>query len=213
MAQQARPDPGPPRLRLTDVSKTFPGVTALIGVSFDLRPGEVHALVGENGAGKSALVKILTGIHADFDGTYEYDGVPARFRSIRDAQQAGISIVHQELNMMADLTVAQNIFIGRESDSLLISDRVLNERAGRLIEEHDIGVSPRALLRDLSVSKAQLVEIARALSFPSPQVLILDEPTDSLSEADSAELLRRVGRLRDRGGSRSSTSPTACTRS
>ena len=199
MAAQPAPDPSPARLRLTDVSKTFPGVTALSGVSFDLRPGEVHALVGENGAGKSTLVKILTGIHSDFEGSYEYNGAPARFRSIRDAQQAGISIVHQELNMMADLTVAQNIFIGRESSSLFINERALNERAQRLIDDHDIGVCPRALLRDLTVSKAQLVKIARALSFPSTRVLILDEPTAALSEAESAELLRRVEQLRQRG--------------
>ncbi len=199
MAPEPEPDLEPPRLRLRDVSKTFPGVKALSGVSFDLRPGEVHALVGENGAGKSTLVKILTGIHSDFEGTYEYDGAPASFRSIRNAQQAGISIVHQELNMMADLTVAQNIFIGRESSSLFISDRTLNKRARKLIDEYDIGVSPQALLRDLTVSKAQLVEIARALSFPTTKVLILDEPTAALSEAESAELLRRVEQLRARG--------------
>ncbi|SDN26512.1 monosaccharide ABC transporter ATP-binding protein, CUT2 family [Actinomyces ruminicola] len=191
--------PRPPRLRLIDVSKSFPGVQALSGVSFDLLPGEVHALVGENGAGKSTLVKILTGIHPDFEGTYEYDGAPAAFHSIRDAQQAGIAIVHQELNMMADLTVAQNIFIGRESSSLLISDRALNRRARDLLAEHEVDVDPRTLLRDLSVSKAQLVEIVRALSFESTRVLILDEPTAALSEAESAELLQRVKRLRDRG--------------
>ncbi|MBW3069138.1 sugar ABC transporter ATP-binding protein [Actinomyces sp. 594] len=191
--------PQPPRLRLTDVSKSFPGVQALSGVSFDLMPGEVHALVGENGAGKSTLVKILTGIHPDFEGSYEYDGAPAAFRSIRDAQRAGIAIVHQELNMMADLTVAQNIFIGRESSSLLISDRTLNRRAQELLTEHEVDVAPQALLRDLSVSKAQLVEIVRAMSFEATMVLILDEPTAALSEAESAELLRRVRRLRDRG--------------
>ncbi|PHP52526.1 sugar ABC transporter ATP-binding protein [Actinomyces ruminis] len=191
--------PNPPRLRLTDVSKSFPGVQALSGVSFDLLPGEVHALVGENGAGKSTLVKILTGIHPDFEGTYEYDGAPAAFRSIRDAQQAGIAIVHQELNMMADLTVAQNIFIGRESSSLLISDRALNRRAQELLTEHEVDVAPQTLLRDLSVSKAQLVEIVRAMSFEATKVLILDEPTAALSEAESAELLERVRRLRERG--------------
>ncbi|MDO4899198.1 sugar ABC transporter ATP-binding protein [Actinomyces sp.] len=191
--------PQPPRLRLRDVSKSFPGVQALSGVSFDLLPGEVHALVGENGAGKSTLVKILTGIHPNFGGSYEYDGTPAAFRSIRDAQRAGIAIVHQELNMMADLTVAQNIFIGRESSSLLLSDRVLNRRAQELLDEHEVDVAPQALLRNLSVSKAQLVEIVRAMSFEATKVLILDEPTAALSEAESAELLQRVRRLRDRG--------------
>ena len=188
-----------PRLHMEDIAKSFPGVQALKGVSLDLRPGEVHALVGENGAGKSTLVKIITGIHPSFSGTYEYEGAPARFRSIRDAQEAGISIVHQELNMMADLTVAQNIFIGRESSSLRISDRDLNRRAQKLIDDYEIGVDPRTPLRDLTVSKAQIVEIARALSFQTTKVLILDEPTAALSEAESAELLDRVRGLRERG--------------
>ncbi|WP_103061816.1 sugar ABC transporter ATP-binding protein [Actinomyces qiguomingii] len=191
--------PQPPRLRLTDVSKSFPGVQALSGVSFDLLPGEVHALVGENGAGKSTLVKILTGIHPDFEGSYDYDGAPAAFHSIRDAQRAGIAIVHQELNMMADLTVAQNIFIGRESSSLLISDRALNRRAQELLAKHEVDVAPQTLLRNLSVSRAQLVEIVRAMSFEATKVLILDEPTAALSEAESAELLQRIRRLRDQG--------------
>ena len=188
-----------PRLHMEDIAKSFPGVQALKGVSLDLRPGEVHALVGENGAGKSTLVKIITGIHPTFSGVYEYEGAPARFRSIRDAQEAGISIVHQELNMMADLTVAQNIFIGRESPSLRISDRDLNRRAQALIDDYEIGVDPRTPLRDLTVSKAQIVEIARALSFQETKVLILDEPTAALSEAESAELLERVRGLRQRG--------------
>ena len=191
--------PDSPRLRMEGITKSFPGVKALKGVSFDLRPGEVHALVGENGAGKSTLLKIMTGIHPDYSGVFEYDGAPVHFRSIRDAQEAGISIVHQELNMMGDLTVAQNIFIGRESRSLFISDRELNRRAQRLIDDYDIGVEPTALLRELSVGKAQLVEIARALSFPATQVLILDEPTAALSEAESLDLLERVRRLRDSG--------------
>ena len=188
-----------PRLHMEDIAKSFPGVQALKGVSLDLRPGEVHALVGENGAGKSTLVKIITGIHPASSGTYEYEGAPARFRSIRDAQEAGISMVHQELNMMADLTVAQNIFIGRESSSLRISDRDLNRRAQNLIDDYEIGVDPRTPLRDLTVSKAQIVEIARALSFQETKVLILDEPTAALSEAESAELLDRVRGLRERG--------------
>ena len=129
------------RLRMRSVTKTFPGVTALDQVDFDLRPGEVHAIVGENGAGKSTLIKIMTGMYTDFDGIYEFNGVNADFHSIRDAQNKGISIVHQELNMMADLTVAQNIFIGREGDGLVISDTELNERAQALIDEFDIGLT------------------------------------------------------------------------
>lgn len=185
-------------LKMDGVSKSFPGVQALKNVNFELRPGEVHALVGENGAGKSTLVKIMTGIYPDYEGRYECEGQPVRFRSIRDAQQAGISIVHQELNMMGDLTVAQNIFIGRESDSFFLSDNALNERTQALIDEFDIGVSPTTLLRDLSVGKAQMVEIARAMSFPSTKVLILDEPTAALSEGEAAELLERIAQMRSR---------------
>lgn len=187
------------RLRMEDISKSFPGVQALKSGRLELRPGEVHALVGENGAGKSTLVKIMTGIYQDFSGTFEYNGTPAHFRSIRDAQDAGISIVHQELNMMGDLTVAQNIFIGRESKSLVISDRDLNQRAQDLIDEFEIGVDPRTLLRDLSVGRAQMVEIARAMSFPDTRVLILDEPSAALSEGETVELLKKVDQMRTRG--------------
>lgn len=187
------------RLRMEGISKSFPGVQALKNGKLELRPGEVHALVGENGAGKSTLVKIITGIYSDYSGTFEYEGAPATFRSIRDAQQAGISIVHQELNMLGDLTVAQNIFIGRESDSLLISDRELNRRTQELIDEFEIGVDPRTLLRDLSVGKAQMVEIARAMSFTETKVLILDEPSAALSEGETVELLQKIDQMRARG--------------
>lgn len=187
------------RLRMEGISKSFPGVQALKSARFELRAGEVHALVGENGAGKSTLVKIMTGIYPDYGGTYEYQGKPVAFRSIGDAQRAGISIVHQELNMMSDLTVAQNIFIGRESSSFRISDRDLNRRAQALIDEFEIGVDPRTLLRDLSVGKAQMVEIARAMSFAETQVLILDEPSAALSEGETIELLAKVDQMRARG--------------
>ncbi|WP_341729634.1 sugar ABC transporter ATP-binding protein [Brooklawnia sp.] len=187
------------RLRMEGISKSFPGVQALKNARLELRPGEVHALVGENGAGKSTLVKIMTGIYPDFGGSYEYLGKPVDFRSISDAQQAGISIVHQELNMMSDLTVAQNIFIGRESSSFRISDRDLNRRAQALIDEFEIGVDPRALLRDLSVGKAQMVEIARAMSFTETKVLILDEPSAALSEGETIELLAKIDQMRANG--------------
>lgn len=187
------------RLYMDGISKSFPGVQALKNAHLELRPGEVHALVGENGAGKSTLVKIMTGIYSDFGGTYEYLGEPVKFRSIAEAQDAGISIVHQELNMMSDLTVAQNIFIGRESRSFRISDKDLNRRAQLLIDEFDIGVKPGTLLRDLSVGKAQMVEIARAMSYAETKVLILDEPTAALSEGEVLELLEKVNQMRDRG--------------
>ena len=115
-------------LEMTDIDKTFPGVHALDHCRFDLREGEVHALIGENGAGKSTLVKIMTGIHTDYTGEYRLFGQPVHFKNIKEAQEAGISIVHQELNMMNDLTVAQNIFIGRESDGFFCNDKVINQK-------------------------------------------------------------------------------------
>lgn len=186
-------------LEMKGIDKKFPGVHALKGCNFELRPGDIHALVGENGAGKSTLVKIMTGIYRDYEGEYNFDGAPADFGGIRDAQQAGVSIVHQELNMMNDLTVAQNIFIGRESNGFVLSDRNLNTKASELIKEFDIGVRPTTLLRDLSVGKAQMVEIARAMSFPKTKVLILDEPTAALSEAETEDLLAKMAELRKRG--------------
>ena len=187
------------RLYMEGISKSFPGVQALKSARLELRPGEVHALVGENGAGKSTLIKIISGIYSDFGGTYEYLGEPVKFKSIGEAQDAGISIVHQELNMMSDLTVAQNIFIGRESTSFRISDKELNRKAQLLIDEFDIGVNPGTLLRDLSVGKAQMVEIARAMSYTDTKVLILDEPTAALSEGEVVELLEKVNQMRARG--------------
>ncbi|KAE8126250.1 sugar ABC transporter ATP-binding protein [Bifidobacterium tibiigranuli] len=181
------------------ITKSFPGVLALQDVHFNLLPGEVHALVGENGAGKSTLCKIMTGIYSEFEGTYEYQGKPANFKTIADAQKAGVSIVHQELNMLNDLTVAQNIFIGRESDHFFLSDKQLNRQAASLIKEYDIEAKPNELLRNLSVGKAQMVEIARAMSYANTRVLILDEPTASLSENEVQELLDKVRKLRARG--------------
>jgi ribose transport system ATP-binding protein len=188
-----------PVLSMQNIGKSFPGVQALKGVQFQLFPGEVHALVGENGAGKSTLCKIMTGIYSEYEGTYEYCGKPAGFKTIADAQDAGVSIVHQELNMLNDLTVAQNIFIGRESDHFFLSDKKLEEKAATLIKEYDIDVQPNQLLRDLSVGKAQMVEIARAMSYPNTKVLILDEPTASLSEAEVEELLTKVKDMKARG--------------
>ncbi|QWW18802.1 sugar ABC transporter ATP-binding protein [Schaalia sp. 19OD2882] len=188
-----------PLLQMKGVSKRYPGVQALDRVNFELRPAEVHAIVGENGAGKSTLVKVMAGMLSDFEGVYEFEGRDARFHSIRDAQARGISVVHQELNMMGDLTVAQNIFIGRESAGFLVSDTDLNLKARELIDQFGIGVEPTDRLRDLSVGKAQLVEIARAMSFTSTKVLILDEPTAALSEAEAADLLRRVRGMKAAG--------------
>ena len=186
-------------VRMTGIMKSFPGVMALRGARVDLHAGEVHALMGENGAGKSTLMKILSGIYRPDAGTVEVAGTEVTLDGPRAAQAQGIGIIHQELALMNDLTVAQNIFIGRESSSFRISDRDLNRRAQALIDEFEIGVDPRTLLRDLSVGKAQMVEIARAMSFAETQVLILDEPSAALSEGETIELLAKVDQMRARG--------------
>lgn len=186
-------------LEMTGIDKVFPGVHALDHCRFDLREGEVHALIGENGAGKSTLVKIMTGIHTDYTGDYRLFDRQVHFKNIKEAQEAGISIVHQELNMMNDLTVAQNIFIGRESKGFFCNDKVINQKTEELIREFEIGVNPTDRIRNLTVGKCQMVEIARAMSYPSTKVLILDEPTAALSEAEAEDLFSKMEQLKNRG--------------
>lgn len=186
-------------LEMKDIDKKFPGVHALKKCNFELREGEVHALVGENGAGKSTLVKVMTGIYNDYTGSYKLFGKDVHFNDVSDAQQAGISIVHQELNMMNDLTVAQNVFIGRESKGFFCSDKTINKKCEVLIKDFGIDVKPTDLLKNLSVAKAQMVEIARAMSFESTKVLIMDEPTASLSEAECLELFEKIEKLKANG--------------
>ena len=187
-------------VRMTDIDKFFPGVHALDRVQFELRAGEVHALVGENGAGKSTLMKILTGIYQRDGGTIEVMGKPVEVRDAREAQDLGISIVHQELNLMKDLSVAENIFIGRESmKSGLLDKKSQNERAQQLLDSLGITIPATANVGQLTVAKQQMVEIAKALSHENPRVLILDEPTAPLSDIEIEELFKFVRSMRDRG--------------
>lgn len=186
-------------LQMENIDKRFPGVHALKNCRFSLRRGEVHALIGENGAGKSTLVKIMTGIYTEYDGDYSFDGRKVRFNSIKEAQAAGIFVVHQELNMMNDLTVAQNLFIGRESKGFFCSDKTINRKTEALIREFDIGVRAMDKLATLTIGKAQMVEIARAMSFDSTKVLILDEPTAALSQGEAEELFKKVQQLKEQG--------------
>ena len=187
-------------VRMTDIDKFFPGVHALDRVQFELRAGEVHALVGENGAGKSTLMKILTGIYQRDGGTIEVMGKPVEVRDAREAQDLGISIVHQELNLMKDLSVAENIFIGRESmKSGLLDKKSQNERAQQLLDSLGITIPATANVGQLTVAKQQMVEIAKALSHENTRVLILDEPTAPLSDIEIEELFKFVRSMRDRG--------------
>jgi ribose transport system ATP-binding protein len=182
-------------LELRGVGKSFPGVKALEDMHLDLRAGEVLALVGENGAGKSTLMKLLTGVYTVDEGEFFLNGEHYEPISPKHAQELGISIIHQEFNLMPDLTVAQNIFIGREprGSGVFLSERRLNARARELIERLDLPLAPRQLVGNLTVAKQQMVEIGKALSHDA-KLLIMDEPTAALNEAEVEvlhDLIRR----------------------
>jgi len=178
------------------VSKSFAGVNALQDVDFDLRRGEVHALMGENGAGKSTLMKILAGVHADYDGDIRIDGQSAAFTGVRDAEEAGVAIIHQELNLVPELSVADNIFLGREPliAGVLIDRRRMIRAAERLLRRLGLAIAPESRLADLRVGEQQLVEIAKALSL-NARILIMDEPTSALSSSECARLFKIVRQL------------------
>jgi ribose transport system ATP-binding protein len=185
----------------SDIFKSFPGVRALAGVRFELMVGEVHALVGENGAGKSTLMKILAGIYQKDSGAIRYDGAAVDFAGPREAQHAGIGIIHQELQLMNHLTVAQNIFIGREPTrafGLLLDDDKLNRDAAALLTHLNLAIDPRTNVGGLTVARQQMVEITKALSFNS-RVLIMDEPTAALNTVEIAELFKVIHELKSRG--------------
>lgn len=189
-----------PLIRFEQVTKRFQAVTALRDVSFDVRPGEFHALCGENGAGKSTLMKILSGVIVDYEGRFEVDGHPLRLRGPRDAEAQGISIIHQELNLVGDLTAAANIFLGRE---LLIGgwwldDAAMQRQAAELFAQLECQISPTSLVRQLRIGDQQLVEIAKALSLRA-RIVIMDEPTSALTESEVARLFRVIARLRSQG--------------
>jgi monosaccharide-transporting ATPase len=184
---------------MRDVSISFPGVKALDRVTFRLLPGEVHALMGENGAGKSTLIKALTGVYDIDAGSITVGGAPCRFSGPRQAQDAGISTVYQEVNLCTNLTVAENILLGREPRRFgRIDHRALNRRGRELLSHLELDIDPRSTLGSHPVAVQQLVAIARATAV-SARVLILDEPTSSLDADEVAELFRVIRRLRDSG--------------
>lgn len=187
-------------LEVENVSKSFPGVKALDSVSFDLRRGEVHALVGENGAGKSTLMKILSGVYQPDEGVIRYKGKPVSFSDVTQAHEAGIAIIYQELNLIPHLSVAANIFIGREPLTRFgtLDEKKMNADAVATLGRLNVSLDPTIKLNQLPVSKQQMVEIAKAISFDS-EVLIMDEPTSALTEAEINELFRIIHTLRDHG--------------
>ncbi len=183
-------------LKMTDIDKSFPGVHALDHVNFEVRRGEVHALMGENGAGKSTLMKVLTGIYTKDSGSIVYEGKEVAFRNAREAQDAGVVIVHQELNMLGHLTVAQNIFIGREyKKGIRINDKKMNEEADKLFKQLHIDIDPTETMSNLTVGKQQMCEIAKAISHDA-KVIIFDEPSAALTETEIQELFKIIRDLR-----------------
>ena len=185
-------------LTMEGIDKSFPGVHALDHVNLEVRRGEVHALMGENGAGKSTLMKVLTGIYTKDSGTITYEGKEVEFHGPKEAQEAGIVIVHQELNMMNHLTVAQNIFIGREfMKGGIIDDAKMNEESKKLFEQLGIKIDPTEKMGNLTVGKQQMCEIAKAISHKA-KVIIFDEPSAALTEAEIEELFKIIRDLRDK---------------
>jgi D-xylose transport system ATP-binding protein len=190
-----------PFLEMRDITKSFPGVRALDGVSFDLRRGEVHALVGENGAGKSTLMKILGGVypHGSYGGEILVAGAEQRFAGVHDAGVARIAVIFQELSLVKEMTVGENIFLGREPRRFgVVRWEELYRRASQLLEDLRLKVDARAPVRDLGIGQQQLVEIAKALS-QDARILVLDEPTAALTGSEVETLFRILETLRARG--------------
>ncbi|MBN8246451.1 MAG: sugar ABC transporter ATP-binding protein [Verrucomicrobia bacterium] len=188
-------------LEARQLTKRFPGVVALDGVSFDLQPGEVHALCGENGAGKSTLIKTLSGIHpaGTYEGEIRVDDRVARFESLQDAETAGIAVIYQELALVDEMSVAENIFLGHEPRrGPWVDWNTAHAEAARLLERFKIQLDPETPVRALGVGQKQLVEIVKALGKQS-RILILDEPTAALAEAEVEILLRILRDLRTQG--------------
>lgn len=188
-------------LEMRNISKTFPGVKALQNVTFTVAEGEIHAICGENGAGKSTLMKVLSGVYpfGDYEGDIVLDGEVSKFGGIRDSEERGVVIIHQELALIPELSIAENIFLGNETVSRgLINWDETNHRAQQLLTRVGLSENPTTKIIDLGVGKQQLVEIAKAMS-KKVRLLILDEPTAALNDDDSAHLLDLLRGLRDEG--------------
>ena len=187
-------------LEMKDISKTFPGVKALDHVQLQVRPGEVHALMGENGAGKSTLMKILMGIYTkDPGGEILFDGKPYEVSNPKEAMDKGVAMIHQELNPILDMTVYENIFVGRElRKNGLVDKKAEIEQAQKLIEECGLHVSPKETLRNLTVAQCQLIEIIKAISV-NAKIIIMDEPTAAITDREVELLFGHIRRLKEKG--------------
>ncbi|RKP57236.1 sugar ABC transporter ATP-binding protein [Cohnella endophytica] len=188
-------------VKMEGIEKHFSGVHALKDCRFELRAGEVHALVGENGAGKSTMMKVLTGVYQKDRGRITYQGEEVQIPDTRAAQKLGISMIHQEMNLAPDLTVAQNIFIGKEPRKfmgIILDDKSMNKQAAVLLKQMNLDIDPTVAVSKLTVAKQQMVEIIKAISYDS-QVLIMDEPTAALSDVEIEDLFRMIQQLRAKG--------------
>ena len=190
-----------PILELHGITKIFPGVRALNNVQFDLRPGEIHALMGENGAGKSTFIKVIMGVHQAEEGEMRLHGKPVHFKSTRDAQKAGIAAIYQHVTAYPHLSVAENIFTGHLKKRFgIVQWKAMYDEADKLLQELNADFDSRALMGNLSVAQQQMVEIAKALSV-NARIIIMDEPTAALTKRESEELYRITRKLRDEGAS------------
>jgi D-xylose transport system ATP-binding protein len=197
----AEPTTRTPLLEMRGITKSFPGVRALDGVSFDLHAGELHALVGENGAGKSTLMKVLGGVypHGTYGGDIVIDGEVRRFASVREAERAGVAVIYQELSLIKELSIGENIFLGREPRRLgVIRWEELYSRAQKLLDELHLSIDPRTPVGHLGIGQQQLVEIGKALS-QEARILVLDEPTAALTDAEVETLFQIIKKLKARG--------------
>ena len=192
----------PPFLQLEGIVKRFPGVVALNGVSLEVRAGETHALLGENGAGKSTLIKTVAGVYHPDTGEIRIDGRPARIRTPHDAQALGISTIYQEFTLAPDMSVAENVFLGREPLRIralsIVDRRELIRRTRDVLRALDLQIDPEATVRHLGVAQQQMVEIAKALSLDA-RLIIMDEPTATLTSHEIDRLFGTIGRLKQRG--------------
>lgn len=187
-------------LKAINISKSFPGVKALNEVNLTFYPSKVNAILGENGAGKSTLLKILTGVYTDYEGEILLNGQPVKFKSIKDAQKAGIAIIHQELNLIPALNIVENLFLGQEIHNSwgLLDTPKMTQITKELLTKLDLNISPTTLVQNLKVGEQQLIEIAKAL-LADAQVILMDEPTSALSDKEIENLHRIIADLKKEG--------------
>ena len=185
-------------LEMKNITKTFPGVKALDQVNFSLKKGEVHALLGENGAGKSTLMKVLNGIHKRDQGEIILNGEQVEFENTKEAQKAGLAIIHQELELIPDLNVAENIYLGREDrNGIFINYKKLYQKTEEVLEMLGVEIDPKAKIKDLNIGSQQMVEIAKAVS-QNAEILVMDEPTSSLTNQEIEILFDLIEKLKER---------------